>query len=507
MTSSFPKDFLWGGSTAANQIEGAWNEGGRGPATSDFARLITKQIRDTEGPYDGHVPHNAASAEMVEDMLQHPDNWELPKRRGIDFYHTYKEDIKLFAEMGFKVFRMSISWSRIYPNGDDKQPNEEGLKFYDAVFDELHKYNIEPLVTLSHFDTPLHLAQEYNGFASRHTIDAFAKYAETVMRRYKGKVKYWLTFNEINNVLSNPFTSSGVIMPGAQKPEDGNPYLENWQLKFQAVHNQFVASALAVKKLHEIDPDAKMGNMLCRLENYAESSKPEDQLQVLFEDHFNWFFTDVQATGKYPYYMERFFKENNIHIEMGKDDLKILEEGPVDFITISYYMTYIMRYKGQPVAKPTGRLVSDIKNPYLPKTEWGWTIDPIGFRITLNRIYDRYHKPIFISENGLGAVDHFNEKGQIEDDYRIDYMHKHVEQMREAIADGVDVFGYAWWGPIDLVSSGTSEMTKRYGMIYVDQDDYGNGTGKRAKKKSFYYYKKLIASNGENLENDITIPE
>lgn len=507
MTSSFPKDFLWGGSTAANQIEGAWNEGGRGPATSDFARLITKQIRDTEGPYDGHVPHNAASAEMVEDMLQHPDNWELPKRRGIDFYHTYKEDIKLFAEMGFKVFRMSISWSRIYPNGDDKQPNEEGLKFYDAVFDELHKYNIEPLVTLSHFDTPLHLAQEYNGFASRHTIDAFAKYAETIMRRYKGKVKYWLTFNEINNVLSNPFTSSGVIMPGAQKPEDGNPYLENWQLKFQAVHNQFVASALAVKKLHEIDPDAKMGNMLCRLENYAESSKPEDQLQVLFEDHFNWFFTDVQATGKYPYYMERFFKENNIHIEMGKDDLKILEEGPVDFITISYYMTYIMRYKGQPVAKPTGRLVSDIKNPYLPKTEWGWTIDPIGFRITLNRIYDRYHKPIFISENGLGAVDHFNEKGQIEDDYRIDYMHKHVEQMREAIADGVDVFGYAWWGPIDLVSSGTSEMTKRYGMIYVDQDDYGNGTGKRAKKKSFYYYKKLIASNGENLENDITIPE
>lgn len=507
MTSSFPKDFLWGGSTAANQIEGAWNEGGRGPATSDFARLITKQIRDTEGAYDGHVPHNAASAEMVEDMLQHPDNWELPKRRGIDFYHTYKEDIKLFAEMGFKVFRMSISWSRIYPNGDDKQPNEEGLKFYDAVFDELHKYNIEPLVTLSHFDTPLHLAQEYNGFASRHTIDAFAKYAETVMRRYKGKVKYWLTFNEINNVLSNPFTSSGVIMPGAQKPEDGNPYLENWQLKFQAVHNQFVASALAVKKLHEIDPDAKMGNMLCRLENYAESSKPEDQLQVLFEDHFNWFFTDVQATGKYPYYMERFFKENNIHIEMGKDDLKILEEGPVDFMTISYYMTYIMRYKGQPVAKPTGRLVSDIKNPYLPKTEWGWTIDPIGFRITLNRIYDRYHKPIFISENGLGAVDHFNEKGQIEDDYRIDYMHKHVEQMREAIADGVDVFGYAWWGPIDLVSSGTSEMTKRYGMIYVDQDDYGNGTGKRAKKKSFYYYKKLIASNGENLENDITIPE
>ena len=308
-------------------------------------------------------------------------------------------------------------------------------------------------------------------------------------------------------MASDFFTSSGVIFDGAPEPSSCNPYLGHWQEKFQAVHNQFVASALATKKLHEIDPDAKMGNMLCRLENYAESPKPEDQLQVMFEDHFNWFFTDVQATGEYPYYMQRFFDENNIHIEMGKDDTKILKEGAVDFITISYYMTYIMRYKGSPVPQPIGRLLSDIKNPYLPKSDWGWTIDPIGFRITLNRIYDRYHKPIFISENGLGAVDHFDEKGQIQDDYRIDYMRAHVEQLREAIADGVDVFGYAWWGPIDLISSGTSEMTKRYGMIYVDQDDYGKGTGKRLRKKSFYYYKKLIASNGADLENDVTIPE
>lgn len=483
----FPEGFLWGGSTAANQIEGAYNEGGRGLATSDFARLITKEIRDTEGSFDVHVPHNAASKEMVEDMKLHPENWELPKRRGIDFYHTYKEDIKLFAEMGFKVFRMSISWSRIFPNGDD----------------ELHKYNIEPLVTLSHFDTPLHLAEKYNGFLSRHTVDAFVKYAETVLKRYKGKVKYWLTFNEINNVLSNPFTSSGVILEGAPEPNSCNPYLGNWKLKFQAVHNQMVASALAVKKCHEIDSEAKMGNMLCRLENYAESSKPEDQLQVLFEDHFNWFFTDVQAKGEYPYYMKRFFDENDIHIEMGEDDERILKEGSVDFITISYYMTYVMRYKGETVPKPTGRLVSDIKNPNLEMSDWGWTIDPIGFRITLNHIYDRYHLPIFISENGLGAVDKIEEDGSINDDYRIDYMKRHVEQMREAIEDGVDVFGYAWWGPIDLISSGTSEMTKRYGMIYVDIDDYGNGTGKRSKKKSFYYYKKLIATNGADLENDI----
>lgn len=503
MSKGFPKDFLWGGATAANQIEGAWNEGGRGPATSDFARLITKSIRDTEGTFDVHVPHNAASKEMVEDMKANPENWELPKRRGINFYHTYKEDIALFAELGFKVFRLSISWSRIFPNGDDEFPNEEGLKFYDNVFDECHKYGIEPLVTLSHFDTPLHLAEKYDGFLSRHTVDAFVKYAETVMKRYKGKVKYWLTFNEINNVLSNPFTSSGVIFDGAPTPNSCNPYLGKWQLKFQAVHNQMVASALAVQKCHQIDPEAKVGNMLCRLENYAESSKPEDQLQVLFEDHFNFFFTDVQANGEYPYYMDRVFENLGVKIKMEPGDEEALKAGKVDFITISYYMTYIMRYKGKNVPEPTGRLVSDIKNPHLPMSEWGWTIDPVGFRITLNKIYDRYHLPIFISENGLGAVDQLDENGYVEDDYRIEYMKKHIEQLREAIEDGVEVFGYAWWGPIDLVSSGTSEMTKRYGMISVDQDDYGNGTKKRGKKKSFYYYQKVIASNGENLENDI----
>ncbi|MGL9810011.1 glycoside hydrolase family 1 protein [Enterococcus sp. DIV0970a] len=503
MTEKFPNDFLWGGATAANQIEGFFNEGGRGLATSDFARLITDEIRATEGSFDKHVPHNAASAEMIADMKANPQNWELPKRRGIGFYKTYKEDIALLAEMGFKVFRMSISWSRIFPNGDDKLPNEEGLDFYDAVFDECHKYGIEPMVTLCHFDTPLHLAEEYGGFLSRHTVSAFVNFAETVIKRYKGKVKYWLTFNEINNVLSNPYTSSGLIFDGAPTPESCNPYLDHWQEKFQAVHNQMVASALAVMKCHEIDPEAKMGNMLCRLENYAESTKPEDQLQVLFEDNFNWFFTDVQAKGEYPYYMKRFFDENNIVIEMESSDIEVLKQGKVDFITISYYMTYVMRYKGEPVPKPTGRLVSDIKNPHLPMSGWGWPIDPIGFRITLNHIYDRYQLPIFISENGLGAIDEVDEDGYVVDDYRIDYMKQHIEQMGEAIKDGVDVFGYAWWGPIDLVSSGTSEMRKRYGMIYVDLDDYGNGSGKRSRKKSFYYYKKVIASNGNDLENDI----
>lgn len=502
MTTGFSKDFLWGGATAANQIEGAYNEGGRGFATSDFARLITKEIRSTEGSYDKRLPHNAVDTEMLRNMKIHPENWEMPKRRGINFYRTYKEDLSLMGKngMGFNVFRMSISWSRIFPNGDDEVPNEEGLAFYDKVFDECIAQGMTPLVTLCHFDTPLALAEKYSGFASRHTVDAFVKFARTCFTKYKGKVKYWLTFNEINNVLTNPFTCSGVI----QEPDGtGNPYVDKWQLKFQTAHNQLVASALAVKACHEIDPDAKIGNMLCRLENYAESSKPEDQLQVLFEDHFNWFFTDVQATGKYPYWINRFFENYDVHIERDHGDDMILKEGRIDFITISYYITYIMRYKGLNIPKPAGSLVSEIKNPHLPMTDWGWPIDPIGFRVTLNHIYDRYHLPIFIAENGLGAVDYPDKDGRIIDDYRIDYLKAHVEQLKEAIQDGVDVFGYAWWGPIDLISSGTSEMTKRYGMIYVDQDDYGKGTGKRSKKKSFYYYKKLIASNGEDLENNI----
>lgn len=495
----FPEGFLWGGATAANQIEGAFDEGGRGLATSDFAPHIDKE--HNRGYKEGTLPHNAVALETLKEMLAHPENYNLPKRRGIDFYHRYEEQLEALAGMGFKVFRMSISWSRIFPNGDDAEPNEEGLAFYDRVFDKCHELGMEPLVTLCHFDTPLHLALEYKGFLSRHTIDAFERYAETVFRRYKGKVKHWLTFNEINNVLTNPFTCCGIVLAD---DGTGNPYTGKWGMKYQASHNQLVASAKAVIKLHEIDPAAKIGNMLCRLENYAETPKPEDQLQVLFEDHFNWFYTDVQVNGEYPYYMKRFFDSEGISLEMEDGDLDILKRGKVDFVSISYYMTYIMRYKGNPVPQPSGSLVTNIPNPYLERSQWGWPIDPIGFRITLNHIYDRYHLPIFISENGLGAVDTVNPDGTIDDDYRIEYLAAHIEQLGEAIKDGVPVFGYATWGPLDEVSSGTSEMRKRYGFVYVDGDDFGNGTYDCSPKKSYYWYKKVIASNGADLENNLT---
>ena len=496
-TSPFPEGFLWGGATAANQIEGAFDEGGRGLATSDFSVLFKKP---KEGEPENHLPHNCATAQQLAERKAHPERFNMPKRRGIDFYHRYREQLALLGEMGFKVFRMSISWSRIFPNGDDPVPNEEGLAFYDAVFDECHRLGMEPLVTLCHFDTPLHLAEEYGGFASRHTVDAFERYAETCFRRYKGKVKYWLTFNEINNVLTNPYTCSGLVLPD---DGTGNPYADNWQLKYQISHNQFVASAKAVIKCHEIAPEAKIGNMTCRLENYAETSRPEDQLQVLFEDHFNWFYSDVQAKGEYPYYIKSWFKHNGIKIEMEPGDEEILKNGTVDFLSISYYMTYIMRYKGLENPMPSGSLVTHLKNKYLDISDWGWPIDPIGFRITLNHIYDRYHLPIFIAENGLGQQDVRDGQGRVADDYRIDYLARHIEQLGKAIDDGVDVFGYATWGPLDEISSGTSEMVKRYGFVYVDADDYGNGTYDCSRKKSFYWYKKVIETNGADLANDI----
>jgi len=495
MQKEFPKNFLWGGATAACQIEGGYNEGGRGLATSDFELMVPRELLGAEKRPE-LLDFKKVTREKLEKYLEHSEEYNFPKRRGIDFYHHYKEDIALLAEMGFRVFRMSISWSRIFPNGDEMEPNEEGLQFYDDVFDECHKYGIEPLVTMCHFDMPLHLAEKYEGFKSRETITYFERYAETIFRRYKGKVKYWVTFNEINMILSDPYRCSGIFL------KDSSQEI-SFQMKYQTSHHQFIASALAVKKCHEIIPDAKIGCMMCRLENYAETTRPEDNLQTVFEDHFNYFYSDMHVKGEYPYYMKRFFKENDIKIEMEPDDLEILKEGTVDFVSISYYMTYIMRFKNEKVPKPNGSLIAQIQNPYLQISDWGWPVDPVGFRITLNRIYDRYGIPIFIAENGLGAADKADENGYVEDDYRIDYMKRHIEQLREAIEDGVDVFGYAWWGPIDLVSSGTSEMTKRYGMVYVDLDDYGNGTGKRSKKKSFYYYKKVIASNGADLENDI----
>ncbi|CYU62756.1 glycoside hydrolase [Streptococcus suis] len=484
MTKQFPKGFLWGGATAANQYEGGWNLGGRGPATSDTYIAVDPDKRKDMSHFGKPV-----SRADVEFALADQEGL-YPKRWGSDFYHRYKEDIALFAEMGFKTFRLSIAWSRIFPKGDELEPNEEGLAFYDAVFDELNKYGIEPLVTLSHYEFPLHLALEYGGWKNRKVIEFFVRYAETVFKRYQGKVKYWLTFNEINILGMVGYLSGGLLF------EDGKNDLE---AMYQAVHHQFIASSLATKAAHEIDPENKVGCMLARMENYAATCNPDDVLAALKKDQENLFYTDVQVRGAYPSYMKRFFKENNIQVVFEPGDEAILKQYPVDFMSFSYYMTSITRALPDKDKATAGNLILGEANPYLEASDWGWQIDPVGLRITLNKLYDRYQVPLFIVENGLGALDKVEEDGSIEDSYRIAYLEKHIQQMYEAIEDGVELMGYTPWGCIDLVSASTSEMSKRYGFIYVDADDQGNGSFDRSRKASFYWYKDVIASNGANI--------
>ncbi|HEM2548857.1 TPA: 6-phospho-beta-glucosidase [Streptococcus suis] len=484
MTKQFPKGFLWGGATAANQYEGGWNLGGRGPATSDTYIAVDPDKRKDMSHFGKPV-----SRADVEFALADQEGL-YPKRWGSDFYHRYKEDIALFAEMGFKTFRLSIAWSRIFPKGDELEPNEEGLAFYDAVFDELNKYGIEPLVTLSHYEFPLHLALEYGGWKNRKVIEFFVRYAETVFKRYQGKVKYWLTFNEINILGMVGYLSGGLLF------EDGKNDLE---AMYQAVHHQFIASSLATKAAHEIDPENKVGCMLARMENYAATCNPDDVLAALKKDQENLFYTDVQVRGAYPSYMKRFFKENNIQVVFEPGDEAILKQYPVDFMSFSYYMTSITRALPDKDKATAGNLILGEANPYLEASDWGWQIDPVGLRITLNKLYDRYQVPLFIVENGLGALDKVEEDGGIEDSYRIAYLEKHIQQMYEAIEDGVELMGYTPWGCIDLVSASTSEMSKRYGFIYVDADDQGNGSFDRSRKASFYWYKEVIASNGANV--------
>lgn len=481
--SRFPEGFLWGGATAANQVEGAFDKDGKGLSIFDMVTFVPKEERKG-------LEMDVKSESELNALLAGEKGDNFPKRRGVDFYHRYKEDIALFAEMGFKTFRLSISWPRIFPNGDETEPNEAGLAFYDNVFDELLKYGIEPLVTISHYEMPLHLVKNYNGWEDRRLIEFFVRYAETLFNRYKDKVKYWLTFNEINISQFSPYIGSGMLVDRLENKE---------QAIYQALHHQFVASARAVKACHELIPDAMIGCMLARMEVYPETCNPDDVLQALEIDQKNLFFTDVQVRGAYPSYMLNYFEKNAINIEMEPGDEEILAAHPVDFLSFSYYMTMVA--SGDPERlKEKGNFFSGIKNPYLEASDWGWQIDPKGLRITMKKLYDRYQVPLFIVENGLGAYDTVEADGSINDDYRIEYLRAHIDQMGEAIQDGVEVMGYTSWGCIDLISASTSEMSKRYGFIYVDQDDYGHGTLERKKKKSFDWYKNVIATNGAELE-------
>ena len=466
-------NFLWGGAIAANQAEGAWNVDGKGPSIGDFL---------TAGSVD--------KKRMYTPKLQSDKNY--PSHEGIRFFEKYKDDIRMFSEMGFNTFRLSISWSRIFPNGDDELPNEKGLIFYEKVFDECARYGIEPIVTLSHFDMPMKLIKEYNGFYSRETIEFFKRYVTVVFNRYRKSVKYWITFNEIN---------FGTLESGALEVlgiNDKN-LTSSEQARFQSLHNVFVASAEAVKIGHEINSDFKIGCMIAHVTLYPLTCNPNDILLTQKRDRtFNDFCADVQVRGQYPYYMKKYFEEKNIKISFYEDDRKILSEGCVDYYTFSYYMSNcVSAEEGHEVS--AGNLLGGIRNPYLETSEWGWQIDPKGLRFTLNKIYDRYHLPMMIVENGLGAEDKVNSDGSIHDHYRIDYLRQHIIEMKHAVDEGVKLIGYTMWSPIDIVSSSTGEMKKRYGLIYVNRQDDGTGDYKRFKKDSFYWYKKVVESNGEEL--------
>lgn len=479
--AKFSDDFLWGGAVAAHQMEGGWDQDGKGPSVID--------VLTAGGPGKPREIHT----EIQEDVF-------YPNHEAIDFYNRYKDDVKLFAEMGLKCFRTSIQWTRIYPNGVEEEPNEAGLQFYDDFFDELLKYDIEPVITLTHFEMPLYLAQEYGGFRNRKVIDYFVKFAETVFTRYKDKVKYWMTFNEINNMMdyTNPvflWTNVGVQIQDGENPKE---------VMYQTAHNVLVASARAVAAGRKINPDFQIGAMVSHVPIYPLNSDPRNVMLAEESMRLRYFFPDIQVRGTYPNYALKEFERDGLNIIMEENDLQDLQNGTVDYLGFSYYMSNTVDIEADNTdddeANVHGKIPYQVDNPFLEASDWGWTIDPIGLRYVLNRFWDRYQIPLFIVENGFGAIDTIEEDGSINDDARISYLRNHIKEMEKAVNyDGVELMGYTPWGIIDLVSFTTGEMTKRYGMIYVDRDNIGNGTLERKKKKSFDWYKQVIESDGENL--------
>ena len=476
---AFPEGFLWGGATAANQYEGGWNEGGKGPSGADMM---------TNGT---HIMPRQITRTWEEGLF-------YPNHKASDFYHRHAEDIALMGEMGFKVFRMSINWTRIFPTGMEEGPSEEGLAFYDQVFDELHAQGIEPLVTISHYELPFALTEKYNGWASRELIDLYVRYCEAIFTRYKDKVKYWLTFNEINcgTLPLGNFMGLGILNEGTR---DFANQVDDPQLRYQALHHMFVASARAVQLGHRINPAFKIGCMIAYMTNYPYSCNPKDVIACQEKnDEANYYCGDVRVRGAYPHFAQSIWNKYEVELQVEDGDLEELKRGTVDFYSFSYYMSNAVA-TGADVEEAAGNLLGGAKNPYLKASDWGWQIDPDGLRYTLKELYGRYQIPLMVVENGLGAFDAVDRDGAIHDQYRIDYLRNHIAAMEQAIEDGVDLIGYTMWGCIDLVSASTGEMKKRYGFIYVDADDEGNGTFDRSRKDSFYWYKKVIASNGEDL--------
>lgn len=474
---TFPKDFLWGGAFAANQMEGAYDEGGKGLCLADINEFVDNIAIDKK--------HNAeVTTDFINKALESKDRI-FPKRHGNDFYHRYREDLALLGKdgLGLKTYRTSINWARIFPNGDDEAPNEEGLKYYDDLFDEVLKNRMIPMVTMSHYEMPLHLALEYYGWYNKKTIQFFYKYGKVILDRYHDKVKHWIVVNQINLIRHESFNHLGI-------PEDKVKNIK--EAKMQGVINEMISSAMITKYAHENYPDVKIGMMLCGAPAYAASAKPEDVIATVKRNQMEYFYGDVLLRGYIPGYAYRYFEDNGYEIDISEKEHEALKNTS-DFFSFSYYYTRVFD------AETYEKGEDAYRNMNLPANPWGWSVDPIGLRVALNEYYDRYQKPIYITENGTGLKDALTEDRKIHDDYRISYYREHIKQMKEAIHDGVDLRGYYIWAPIDIISCSSSEMSKRYGFVYVDLDDYGNGTYERIKKDSYDWLKAVISSNGEQL--------
>lgn len=484
----FPENFLWGGAIACSQADGAFDEGGKGLSTQDCRYF------DAGWDFDTIYKKNAYISDMDEAGFQRAladkTTKHYPLRRGIDFYHEYPNDCALFKELGLKIFRTSICWSRIFPNGDDETPNEEGLRYYDNLFKCLKDNGMKIFATIMHYDIPANLVVKYGGWKNRKLVDFYERYVEVLFERYKDIVDYWLPFNEINAARFAHWDGISVIV---------NQDTDIDQVVFQSLHHQFIANAKAVALAKRIIGKQNVGAMVAAFTIYPGTCNPADALQTLTDQRYsNYFYFDVMARGAYPAYMHPLFEKLNIEIDMAEGDVELLKQNTVDFLAFSYYASQIASVD-EDFEVTTGNMAGSVyANPYLEKSDFGWSMDSLGLRITLNKLYDRYQLPLFIAENGLGAFDKM-EDGKIHDSYRIAYLKKHIEAMKEAINDGVDLFGYTMWGIIDLVSCGPLTMDKRYGVIYVDRDNEGKGSNKRYKKDSFHWYAQVISSNGDNL--------
>lgn len=482
--NSFPENFLWGGATAANQIEGAWNINGKGMSVADVSMYKPElDIKDYVNQW--HV-----TPEQIITAMEDKTDKFYPKRRGIDFYHHYKEDLALFKEMGLKCLRISIAWTRLFPTGVETEANQAGIDFYISLFKEMRKNKIEPLVTLSHYEMPLYLVNEFNGWESRKLIDLFVRFSKSCFENFGKYVKYWISFNEIDSAFRHPFATLGIVEEKYESKKEAEAAI------YQGLHHQFVAAALATKYARELIPDVQMGCMITRTLAYPLTPNPVDVMLAQKHNRENYFYSDVQVFGKYPEFIKRYWQDQHFEISIQEGDEEILQKYTADFVAFSYYMSMVRANNEETMEKVGGNLVTGVKNPYLPTSEWGWQVDPLGLEIALIDMYDRYRKPLFIAENGIGVKDEFS-NGKIHDDYRIKYFKEHIRAIREAIEAGVEVMGYTTWGCIDLVSASTSQMSKRYGFIYVDADDEGKGTYQRYKKDSFYWYKKVIETNGQ----------